>query len=110
MNDIETRSEAIRASEMVRAKSCMNRPKPDWDMKPRETKTTRVESVAEDTAEATSLAPWREASRGAIPFSCRSRKMFSRTTTLLSTSMPTAIISPESEMMLMEMLARKTAR
>ncbi len=95
---------------MVRAKSFMNRPKPDWDMNPSETKTTSVDRVEASTAWATSPAPWRAASRGATPFSWRRRKMFSRTTTLLSTSMPTAIISPESEMMLMVMLAWKSSR
>ena len=79
-------------------------------MKPSETKTTRVENVDAVTAPETSLAPWRDAWSGLRPFSCLSRKMFSRTTTLLSTSMPTAIINPESEMMLMETLARKMVR
>ena len=61
MNDRETIREAIRAREIVRAKSFMNRPNPDCDRKPSEIKTTKVVKVEAVTAMATSLAPVMEA-------------------------------------------------
>ena len=88
----------------------MNRPNPEPETKPIDIKTTKVVRVEAVTARATSLLPVTAAFKDEYPFSWRSRKMFSSTTTLLSTSIPTAIMRPDKDMMLMVISELKIAR
>ena len=92
-----TSKAAVRATPMARPKSRMNRPIWEPGIKIKLTNTTMVVAVEASTANPTSRLPEMAASRASRPFSCLWRKIFSSTTTLLSTSIPTATMSPIRE-------------
>ena len=97
----ETKSEAARATTMDSPKSLIKRPKEVLAVKSRGTNTIIVVRVAAKTGRLTSPAPFTAACTGLSP-SSRRRWMFSSTTTLLSTSIPTASMSPLNEIIFKE--------
>ncbi len=85
------------AMAMVTPNECMNRPTmPAMNATGRN--TAMSESDVARTARPTSFVPSTAASAGGIFFSSMKRKMFSRTTTASSMTMPTASVRASSVM------------
>src|SRR6056297_3882500 len=93
-----TNTDTISAKEIVSARSLNNKPAMPGTNRTGKN-TTSVVSVLTTTGVATSCAPFTDEVRPSSPSSLN-LKIFSRTTTALSTTSPTARVSPDREIML----------